>query len=581
MRMAKEKLILLWKDKRSWKVRLPLAALCSFACVFTFVIFGPCEIFAQNASEMPFPFSDLLKVMLTTGALAFVLLFGVLTCLRGKIFNLTVSFLFAATLAGYLQGNFWNIDHGSLTGDTVDWLLYKIPMVKNCMLWICIFAAVFILLYLSRRLWTQGINLGCAIVIGAQMVAFVSLFAGGGYAALSKAGRGEYSVTRDGMFELSEKKNTVVFLLDRCDRAFAEELLEKNPEWEKKLSGFTSYYDFVGSYSRTYPSITYLLTGKQNEFTTSWGTYFKEAWSSSAFLPDIHASGYDTKVYTNCGYVFGDGKDVADFVDNVKEKERVINDKELMEKMLILSAYRYVPEAMKPYFQMYSEYLNEVISLGTENAKEEPYRCDDAAFWQQYRDNGGIEIDKRSQGTFMFYHLQGAHPPCNLNEWGEYSERDPGSMAQLAGNFNMIFQYIEAMKDKGIYDKSTIIITTDHAFDFPNGWLSELDAPRMLLLLVKPAGADLTEPMKLSKKEVCQDNLRASMAAYMGLDGTAYGLPLETISEDKEMTRYFWMQAYDEETKTIRDDAVVTYRIRGDANDFSSWEMIARDPIYK
>lgn len=579
MRMEKEKLILLWMDKRSWKVRLPMAALCAFACVFTFIIFGPCEIYAQNAAEMPFPFADLLKVMLTTGILVFVLLFGVLACLRGKIFNLAVSLLFAGTLAGYLQGNFWNINHGDLAGDTVDWLLYKIPMVKNCMLWIFIFAVVLFLLYLSRRLWIRGTDLVCVLMIGAQMVAFASLFVGEGYATLSKAGQGEYSVTRDGMFELSEKKNTVVFVLDRCDRAFADELLEKNPEWKEKLSGFTSYYDFVGSYSRTYPSITYLLTGKQNETVAAWGIYFKEAWNESTFLPDIHDAGYDTRVYSIISHVFGSGENVAGFVDNVKEKDRIINSKELMEKMMILSAYRYMPEAMKPYFQMYSGYLEEIVSLDSEDGEEKPYDCNDPDFWKEYRDNGGITVNSKSKGAFTFYHLSGAHPPFNMNEQGEYSEKDLGMSAQLTGNFNMIFQYIEAMKEKGIYDKSTIIITTDHAFDFPNGWLSELDAPRMLLLMVKPAGADLAEPLKLSKKEVCQDNLRASMAAYMGLDGAAYGRTLESIGEDEEMTRYFWMQAYDVETKTKRDDAIVTYRIQGDANDFSSWEMIARDPI--
>ena len=148
MNGGREKLKLLWQDKRSWKIRLPLAALCALAYAFTFFIFGPCEIYAQNAQEMSFSFSVLLKVMIPVGILVFAALLGILFLLRGKIFNLAVSFLFAGTLAGYLQGNFWNTYHGALTGDAVEWQQYKVPMLINCAVWLFVFAAVFFLLYL-------------------------------------------------------------------------------------------------------------------------------------------------------------------------------------------------------------------------------------------------------------------------------------------------------------------------------------------------------------------------------------------------------------------------------------------------
>ena len=92
MDTGKEKLKALWRDKRSWKIRLPLAALCAFSCVFTFLIFGPCEIYAQNVQELSFSFSALLQVLLGAGALVFAALFGLLLLLRGKIFNFVYTF---------------------------------------------------------------------------------------------------------------------------------------------------------------------------------------------------------------------------------------------------------------------------------------------------------------------------------------------------------------------------------------------------------------------------------------------------------------------------------------------------------
>ena len=119
MGSIREKLRALWEDKRSWKVRLPLAILSPFAFVFTFILFGPCEIFIQNMQEMPFPFLTLAPALLLAGGAVFGALLLALLLLRGKLFNLAVSLLFAGTLAGYLQGNFLNIERGSLDGSAV------------------------------------------------------------------------------------------------------------------------------------------------------------------------------------------------------------------------------------------------------------------------------------------------------------------------------------------------------------------------------------------------------------------------------------------------------------------------------
>ena len=101
------------------------AILSAFSCVFTFVLFGPCEIYLQNMQEMPFPFLEMLPTLLLAGGGLLAALLAVLLLLRGKAFNFAVSVLFAGTLAGYLQGNFLNLDHGSLDGNAVYWQSYR------------------------------------------------------------------------------------------------------------------------------------------------------------------------------------------------------------------------------------------------------------------------------------------------------------------------------------------------------------------------------------------------------------------------------------------------------------------------
>ena len=52
-----------------------------------------------------------------------------------------------------------------------------------------------------------------------------------------------------------------MFVLDRYDRVYAEEVFKRWPEIKESLTDFTFYDNVIGSYSRTFPSINYLLNG--------------------------------------------------------------------------------------------------------------------------------------------------------------------------------------------------------------------------------------------------------------------------------------------------------------------------------
>lgn len=571
MGSVKEKLRALWRDQRAWGVRLPLAVLCAFACVFTFILFGPCEIYIQNMQEMPFPFLTLLPVLLLTGGAVFAVLLIVLLLLRGKVFNAAVSLLFAGTLAGYLQGNLLNLNHGSLDGNAVNWQAFRLPMLGNCLLWLLIFALVFLLLYLSRRLWTRAVELLSVIVIGAQIVALIALLAGAGLGNVARVGQEKTYISRDGIYEVARKQNVIVFLLDRLDNQFTDEVLELHPEWEERLAGFTYYHDFTGSYANTRPSIAYFLTGVKHDYTVPWKDYFHRAWTRPIhpLLQDIHNAGYAARVYTDCSYVFGQAQDVEGFVDNIHRDAQTVHRGIMLEQMLTMSAYRYAPEALKPYFQMYSGDLGDIVSVegaGTDNAL---YTVDDVAFWKGYREHG-LTVDQDLDGLFQFYHFEGAHSPYVMDENAEPVLQGTRN-GQIAGNMEMIFRYLDELEEKGLFDDATIIVTTDHGRPPDHkGDISDVSASRVSTLMIKPSGVPRREPLRISNKQVCQDNLRASIISYFGLDAAPYGRTIESIGEDEEMTRILWMRG---ETGKVADK-LYTFQINGDANDFANWKLI-------
>ena len=566
-----EKLSELWGDKRKFSVRAILAALCAIAFSFTFIVFGPYELYISSMQFLTFAFSDLVMPMAVLGAIVAAVLFIVLIILRGKIFNYALSSLFSVTLAGYLQGNFFNLDHGALDGSSIPWADMTSTTLKNLAIWFVIAAAVFALMYFSRKIWAHAIQLVCVMLIGAQIVALSTLLINTEFPSLEQS----KFLSDKGINTITENENVVFFLLDRFDNHYADKLLEQNPEWYDKLSGFTYYHNFTGSYTRTCPSVAYLLTGVECDYKIPFSEYFAKAWKESDFLRDIREAGYTTNIYTDIPYTMGNSENVMGVVDNLSADSLSVNKKLMYKYMLSLSAYRYAPEALKPSFWLYTGDLANITSMV--ESTDKPYTINDPLFWRTMWEKG-IEVDPDSKGTFNFFHLGGSHEPFIMDENGNevpYSMTTEAMYAQTTGNMNMIFRYIEELKAKGVYDNTTIIISADHGM---TGTQTALDFPRMVSLFVKPANADTSVPMTTSNKQVCHDNLRSSILSYFGLSTEGYPRTIESIGEEEELVRIFKMQASDEEALR-RDVEVVTYEITGDANDFNNWKEVKREPI--
>ena len=68
-------------------------------------------------------------------------------------------------------------------------------------------------------------------------------------------------LTTENIFEVSSKDNVIVFLLDRFDIYYYEQVLKQDADFFAPLDGFTFYDNNISLYSRTYPAVAYMLTG--------------------------------------------------------------------------------------------------------------------------------------------------------------------------------------------------------------------------------------------------------------------------------------------------------------------------------
>lgn len=578
-----KKLRNLWQDDRRFSERLLTSGAAVLAFVFTFIMFGPFELYIANMSYLVFGIKQLLPPIIIAGIIILAVFTVLFALLRGKIFNAVVSIVIGITIAGYIQGNYINIDHGTLDGTGIVWQDFKWQMLVNLFVWAAIILVPVIFCYFSRDIWKSFVRIVSLVLVAMQVFGAV-------YLVIKSAYQINSNISDDGYFECSEQfkvsknKNTIVFLLDRMDKKYMDELLKRDPELCEKLSGFTYYKNFTGSYSRTFPSVAYLLSGVKYDYDIPSAEYMKKAMSESNFFGALQAAGYESRLYTDTQYVTGSVESFNGTVKNAKSTEGKAKPMKILSAMLNLSAYRYSPEAMKPYFHIYTDNIAQKYIFGNKDGSI--YTVDDAEFYAAFRKKGITTED--NAGSFVFYHLQGAHDPFTMNEKGEavtldYLSYEESMYKQIRGDFKMILSYIEQLKAAGVYDNTTIIITADHGRTGTAPSLEEATGEnygeRVLTLLIKEAGADTKQPLKTSMKQVCQANLHKTFLRSMGVNYEDDGVrAIEDIGEDEEVTRYFYMSGSNS-LKASRDVNLITYEIKGDANDFSNWKRVKTEKM--
>ena len=149
----------------------------------------------------------------------------------------------------------------------------------------------------------------------------------------------------------------------------------------------------------------------------------------------------------------------------------------------------------------------------------------------------------------------------------------------------MVGQYLERMKQLGVYDDATIIVTGDHG----TWWLTndELTSASCPILLVKPAaksGGDPAKPLVSSVAPVSHSDILGTIRASAGLgdgagpedDTTVFDF---TANDINTRTRYY----YTTNTVTRKEVAIVEYAITGDAGSIKNWKLtgVTWDPQVK
>ena len=258
---------------------------------------------------------------------------------------------------------------------------------------------------------------------------------------------------------MSAEGNVIVLMLDYFSNDYIDSMLKKYPNALDALKDFTYYDNCDPVYIGTFPSVVHMLTGYPFDNTVPIETWFEQAWNSESaqyFYKTLKENGYDARFFDSSNSYFGI-KYALPYFSNLAEQDRTVRYDRLARNMTKLSLYRYVPHALKQNFEISSYDISGIVSLSGGDVINSYNR---AAFYNMLRRTRLQPVENDGK-YFIIEFLRGTHPPYEINAQGKWA---PGSTLEecAAGYMLMVSEYINQLKELGLYDNSTIIVTSDH-----------------------------------------------------------------------------------------------------------------------
>lgn len=566
----------------SWRGRFVLALICALSLCYCVLFVAPLEVVIPGSSSLSFTIANVWLPLALLVALCAAVIALLASLPKGRAFDAVLAVLVAVCVCTLLQETLLNGSLPSADGSPVNWDDYDRARVISAAVWLLVISA-FVVLARVRPLSSRIASiLACALIVIAQSVGLGVL--GYRYAdALSRP-----VVTEEGLTTVSTKSNVIVFVLDMFDTKDMDDVMAAYPDAADELTGFTWYHNSVGSIIPTRYGVPYIVTGHDFDPTSSeeFTTDQLASWFSDENHLDVaNAQGYSVGVYSD-SVTYGaralEGKTM-----NVHEVEPFFAGFLNCAKALGgCGLYRDLPYLLKPLFWFTTDQLNDAVVPNDERSPENtPYVLDDAEMHERFSQPVLTATDDSEGGAYRIIHCQGSHWPYIMDENGNSvteSQDHTALVKQARGSLGIVEEYIKQLKDLGVYDQTTLIITADHGvFPWNNKYLSKTTSP---ILLAKPAEVDASQPLQTSEVPTGHVDLPATLEWAVGAwtgdasDATgdtpqnADGKPVFEVTNE-ERTRYFYWNDHDGK----HDLNLIEYEINGEANDFSSWSTTGRE----
>ena len=253
-----------------------------------------------------------------------------------------------------------------------------------------------------------------------------------------------------------------------------------------------------------------------------------------------------------------------DYVANRELCEPFLKSKALLAlKMLELGSYVSVPLMFKTLFNNVStSAFDKLFTFKTKDGVD-GYSTKNDKVWKHVEH---LDFEETTNKQFNLIHMEGCH---------EVDSKDPqdskSSVKMLKRSFKNIEVFIDNLKDKGLYDEATIIITGDHAA--PNNNIGGVSGERRMAIFFKPSQteSESQEELKKSQAKVEQKNIMPTIFESIGETSTLAAELGDTslYSTDSAERKYIWHTYFGNVVESV-------YKITGPGKDYDNWELVSK-----
>ena len=580
-----------------WPSRLWRSLLASVLVVGTLFVVAPAELVAGSSTSLLFSLGNIWQPLLANAAAITILLTFVLSLFWGRGFDLLFALVVALGACLYVQALFLNEGLPAADGHLFVYEQHADVAMKATIVWAAIIVALIVLIA-----WNPLLGRGICVFVSLALIvmqgaAVASLLADPQYnrAAQTHTSTTDVStdqppvITKEGLYDVAPKNNVVIFVLDAFDVNNLNELLWTYPDVLDEMTGFTYFRNSTGSSVPTRYGIPFLLTGSWPRADETWQHYVDNRYVSTTFTDDIVKQGYSLYVYTDTAgpggteYLSERATNIRPLSETETHTESTFNQNAAVRKSYKMALYRNLPWQLKEPFWFFTDEVNraafDVESHDTEIKGDGRvgsttlYVMDDARYYQELRQQRLSVYDDGSKGQVHFIHLFGAHQPYTLDENGQYKPNGLSDVnSQCRGSLKMVSEYLRQMKELGVYDDATIIITADHGL-WEWDWhieTSEADGDMAggPIMLVKPPTTpeQSSQPCDTSDTRTGHIDYPATVIAAVGGDTAKYG---QTVFDehDPNRVRYYYWPTHD----GTFDLVIYEYAIDGNVSNRGAW----------
>ena len=418
-----------------------------------YLILGPLEIFYSNYNEWEFNSFDFMGVFTLITFAGLIIIPLIIASIPTLVSFVYSAGIFAFGVGSYIQYMFINGDLVDNEGNFVLDLNMGARYYISIAVFLIVIVVVATLTVIYKQKAVKAYGYGAAFITLIMMAATITICVG--LLGLEDKKKDILNIDATDEYEFAYEDNTIVLVLDTFGRSVLDEQLAADPDAVDFLHDFTFYKNHDSVYCPTFPSLYHLMTEyeytKENDENYEYDAFASD--SAKKFFDELHEAGYYAGIYS----IDVHPKDsMVGKIDNVGPCKVSVNKTEVRKKLFDLSMYRYLPYNLKAAYQVYNP-KDGTVSYDTIS----PTLYNDA-FYSRMKE-WGMHINEKYEKKLTLSHLFGIHAPVANNENCEKVEYNSVSRVQrTAGVLKLVSEYLDGLKELGIYDNSTIIVMADH-----------------------------------------------------------------------------------------------------------------------